>query len=187
MKNYFLFHTKIKVHPNQLKEIIQENYRFPFSLDMVSAQEGVIIANDTLYDVMETLLPLINQDFEIGLTILVSHQDHRLAKFVLRYLVQKGIMTCRFLADVLMERIIDSDTQFNSLMMDEFKSLPRELILTASMFIHCGLNAIKTANKLYVHRNTFNYRLQKFIALTGLDIRDYRHALYFELASRLVS
>jgi carbohydrate diacid regulator len=54
------------------------------------------------------------------------------------------------------------------------------------MFIHCGLNAIKTANKLYIHRNTFNYRLHKFIALTGLDIRDYRHALYFELASRLL-
>lgn len=186
MKNYFLFHTKIKIQPSDLKQIIQENYRLPFTFEMVNAQEGVILAEHALYDVMETLLPVINQDVSIGLTILVSHQNHSLAQSVLKYLVHKGITTCRYLADVLMERVMDSDTQFNAMIIQEFKPISRELFLTASMFIHCGLNAIKTANKLYVHRNTFNYRLQKFIAITGLDIRDYRHALYFELASRLV-
>ena len=37
------------------------------------------------------------------------------------------------------------------------------------------------AQKLYLHRNTVNYRLQKFIEQSGLDIRDYHNAqlLYF--------
>jgi hypothetical protein len=186
MKNYYLFHSKTKFQPKQIKDIIAENYRDDFTFEMIEINQGFIIADEKLFDVLETLIPLINQDLGIGLTILVSHQNHRLANHVLRFLIQKGVSTCRYLGDVLMERLMDSDSQFNLFVIDEFKNIPREIILTASMFIHCGLNAIKTANKLYIHRNTFNYRLHKFIALTGLDIRDYRHALYFELASRLL-
>ena len=41
---------------------------------------------------------------------------------------------------------------------------------------------------LFVHRNTFNYRLNAFIRESGLDIRDYHNALlleiYFQLSPR---
>lgn len=186
MNNYFLFHTKIKVQPKVLKDIIAENYRAPFSYVMHDKNQGVIIADEKLFDILETLIPLINQDLGIGLTILVSHQHHSLAQAVLRWMIQKGSLSCRYLGDVLTDRFLEGDSTFNPLIHQEFKTIPRDLMLTAIMFIHCGLHAIKTANKLYIHRNTFNYRLAKFIALSGLDIRDYRHALYFELASRII-
>ena len=186
MNNYFLFHTKNKVQPNALKEIIAENYRDSFSFEMKDTTQGVIIADEKLFDILETLIALINQDLGIGLTILVSHQNNLLAQAVLRWMIQKGSLSCRYLGDVLTDRFLDGDSTFNALIHQEFKTIPRDLMLTAMMFIHCGLNAIKTANKLYIHRNTFNYRLAKFIALSGLDIRDYRHALYFELASRIM-
>ncbi|MGN1075804.1 MAG: helix-turn-helix domain-containing protein, partial [Candidatus Enteromonas sp.] len=38
-----------------------------------------------------------------------------------------------------------------------------------------------SAQTLFVHRNTFLYRLNKFIELTNLDIRDYHNALLLEL------
>ena len=53
--------------------------------------------------------------------------------------------------------------------------------LTAGTYLRCGLDASLAANKLIVHRNTFNYRLNAFIARTGLDIRDYHNALLLEL------
>jgi DNA-binding PucR family transcriptional regulator len=59
-------------------------------------------------------------------------------------------------------------------------------MLTAKAFIDAGLNATRAAVKLYVHRNTFNYRLDKFIEQTGLDIRDYHHAFYFKLAQQAI-
>jgi DNA-binding PucR family transcriptional regulator len=64
----------------------------------------------------------------------------------------------------------------------QFEGVPRELLLTATAFIESGLNATRASKKLYIHRNTFNYRLQKFIEWTSLDIRDYHHAFYFRLS-----
>ncbi|HBB05327.1 MAG TPA: hypothetical protein DCZ41_01870, partial [Firmicutes bacterium] len=40
--------------------------------------------------------------------------------------------------------------------------------------------ACLTAETLYIHRNTFNYRLNAFIEKTGLDIREYHNALLLE-------
>lgn len=48
---------------------------------------------------------------------------------------------------------------------------------TGLTFILSGLNATLAAKRLYIHRNTFNYRLNKFIEQTSLDIRDFDNAL----------
>jgi DNA-binding PucR family transcriptional regulator len=47
------------------------------------------------------------------------------------------------------------------------------------------LDATLSAKRLFVHRNTFLYRLNRFIELTNLDIRDYHNALFLELYFQL--
>ena len=54
-------------------------------------------------------------------------------------------------------------------------------LVTAKAYLHAGLDAKKAAAILGVHRNTFNYRLDQFIAHFGLDIRDYHNAMLLEL------
>jgi DNA-binding PucR family transcriptional regulator len=66
-----------------------------------------------------------------------------------------------------------------------FKGINYDLMLTASTYLRCGLDACLAAKKLFIHRNTFNYRLNAFIAATGLDIRDYHNALFLELYFQL--
>ena len=40
----------------------------------------------------------------------------------------------------------------------------------------------ETARKLFVHRNTLVYRLEKIKKLTGLDLREFDHAIIFKVA-----
>ncbi|WP_284139510.1 MULTISPECIES: helix-turn-helix domain-containing protein [unclassified Virgibacillus] len=60
-----------------------------------------------------------------------------------------------------------------------------ELLQTVEMFIACNLNLSVTAKRLYMHRNSLQYRIDKFIDKTGFDIRDFRQAVtvYFAILS----
>ena len=45
-----------------------------------------------------------------------------------------------------------------------------------------NLNVSETARKLFVHRNTLVYRLEKIKKLTGLDLREFDDAITFKVA-----
>ena len=44
-----------------------------------------------------------------------------------------------------------------------------DLLKTLQVYIQCNLNAIETADRLIIHRNTLNYRLGRIHKLTGKD------------------
>ena len=53
---------------------------------------------------------------------------------------------------------------------------------TVRAFFENNLNVSKTAESLYVHRNTLVYRLEKIRKLTGLDLREFDHAVTLKVA-----
>ena len=53
---------------------------------------------------------------------------------------------------------------------------------TVRAFFENNLNVSKTAESLYVHRNTLVSRLEKIRKLTGLDLREFDHAVTFKVA-----
>lgn len=64
-----------------------------------------------------------------------------------------------------------------------------EMINTAEEFLENSLNTSETSRKLYLHRNTLIYRLDKIEKSTGLNIRKFSDAITFRLItilSRLV-
>lgn len=52
---------------------------------------------------------------------------------------------------------------------------------TVDGFLRHGMNVSETARKLYMHRNTLIYRLNKIQSVTGLDIRRFDMAVTFEI------
>ncbi len=62
------------------------------------------------------------------------------------------------------------------------ESLDRETLLTIQCFFENNLNVSETSRKLFVHRNTLVYRLEKVRKLTGLDLREFEHAITFKVA-----
>ena len=62
------------------------------------------------------------------------------------------------------------------------ESLDRETLMTVQCFFENNLNVSETSRKLFVHRNTLVYRLDKIRKITGLDLREFEHAITFKVA-----
>ena len=61
-------------------------------------------------------------------------------------------------------------------------SLDQETLFTINKFFENSLNVSETSRKLFVQRNTLVYRLEKIRKLTGLDLRQFDHAIVFRVA-----
>lgn len=72
-----------------------------------------------------------------------------------------------------------SDARVKELLAD------KEIVKTADEFLENNLNMSETARKLYLHRNTLSYRLDKIESCTGLDIRRFSDAVTFRLITVL--
>ena len=78
-------------------------------------------------------------------------------------------------------------TQCEMFLQEVFKkgsleSLDRETLMTIQCFFENNLNVSETSRKLFVHRNTLVYRLEKIRKITGLDLREFEHAITFKVA-----
>lgn len=65
---------------------------------------------------------------------------------------------------------------------EKFGSFDSEIINTIEEFLNNGLNISEASRKLYIHRNTLIYRLDKIYKDTGYDIRDFKQAAVFIIA-----
>ena len=61
-------------------------------------------------------------------------------------------------------------------------ALDQETLFTINKFFENNLNVSETARKLFVHRNTLVYRLEKIKKITGLDLREFDDAITFKVA-----
>lgn len=70
--------------------------------------------------------------------------------------------------------IMGSVSSFNDILHD------KELISTAEELFKCNLNISEAARRMYVHRNTLLYRVDKIKGITGLDIKNFEDAVIFK-------
>jgi len=87
---------------------------------------------------------------------------------------------------LFLERLIyGSNPKFKEdilyLFKEKLDSLDNEIINTIKIFLNSGLNISHCAKKLYVHRNTLIYRLDKIKKETGFDIKDFNQAMMFKI------
>lgn len=61
---------------------------------------------------------------------------------------------------------------------DIFSRLSYELIQTIEEILKCDLSLTKASKKLFVHRNTLMYRIEKIKKETGFDIRNFKEATF---------
>ncbi|RSK51549.1 PucR family transcriptional regulator [Bacillus canaveralius] len=60
-----------------------------------------------------------------------------------------------------------------------------EMLHTIKVFLENNLNASLTAKKLYIHRNTLQYRIDKFTDKTGISLKDFNGAITVYIACYL--
>ncbi len=61
-------------------------------------------------------------------------------------------------------------------------SLDRETMFTIQKFFENNLNVSETSRRLFIHRSTLVYRLEKVKKITGLDLREFDQAIIFKIA-----
>jgi len=66
-----------------------------------------------------------------------------------------------------------------------FADFGKEYLSTVESFFENSLNVSETARKMFIHRNTLVYRLDKINKLTGLDITRFEDAMVLKLAIML--
>ncbi len=57
-----------------------------------------------------------------------------------------------------------------------------EMLTTLEQFLALDCNVSETAKRLFIHRNTLLYRLDKFKQETGLEVRNFRQAVLVHIA-----
>jgi sugar diacid utilization regulator len=89
--------------------------------------------------------------------------------------------------DLLFEKIVynisdDIKEELYEKFKKKFNKFDSEVVLTIEEFMNCGLNISEAAKKLYIHRNTLIYRLDKLQKDSGYDLRDFKQATIFTMA-----
>lgn len=160
---------------------------FDYEIVYESDSKGYIIANSFFHNAIDSLILPLHEDLGVVISVVVSHERHALEEKALREAVSYFPNQALFVTDVLLKEFSFGDFSSLPLLSAEFKNVPHELLLTAGTYLRVGLNETEASKKLIIHRNTFNYRLAKFIDFTGLDIRDYHNALLLELYFQLAA
>lgn len=57
-----------------------------------------------------------------------------------------------------------------------------DMIHTLQMFLHHNLNVSETAKQLFMHRNSLQYRIDKFVNETGIHVQSFDQAFVVQLA-----
>ncbi|MCR4762162.1 MAG: helix-turn-helix domain-containing protein [Lachnospiraceae bacterium] len=69
---------------------------------------------------------------------------------------------------------------------DPDREIEEEIAQTVEVFFANSLNVSETARKLFVHRNTLVYRLDKLQKITGLDVRVFEDAITYRIATMVI-
>ncbi|ANX11063.1 hypothetical protein ABE41_003530 [Fictibacillus arsenicus] len=162
-------------------------------------KSGVIIEtskqefNDTPY---EALKDTLSTDFYMDLSIYIGlfQSDLALAKeiydrekndflSVKGFLQPKAVYTIADLLPLMLLQTASPNTHKTLTgLLAEWTEEDKETVNTIKVFVECNMNISLAAKKLYIHRNSLQYRVDKFFDRTGIDVKQFKNALSVYMA-----
>lgn len=79
------------------------------------------------------------------------------------------------LADACLLALLKQDKYVWEALKGYFEKVDNETMRNIISFVKHGCNALATSKALYLHRNTMNYRISRFMEITNLDLRNSEH------------
>ncbi|MBP1968965.1 uncharacterized protein YodC (DUF2158 family) [Virgibacillus natechei] len=190
---------KNQIDPKSFKEALDVFFTTPVPIIWENETEGVIIEEKTLHEddaiSYEQIIDVLMSDLYVKINFLVGPYFDNLENIDQYYIsfVKSGNTAFTY-SDKSVITYIDA---FASIVVDQAGARLRnemitivlrelaaddELLHTVKTFIECNLNVSLAAKELYMHRNSLQYRLDKFIDKTGVDIRQFNQAMVVYLA-----
>jgi len=146
---------------NDVMTILDSDYYNPEPIDLVSFQE--LIQDDFGREVSIFIEPYLDEEFSLGKDI----RD-------ILYLLPFGVY---FFEDVItyvvLKNILDLKQKIKRYISEKNNE---DVIYTVREFIENNMNSSLSAKKLYMHRNTLNYRIENFIDATNINVKTFKGA-----------
>ncbi|HLR52379.1 MAG TPA: helix-turn-helix domain-containing protein [Candidatus Avamphibacillus sp.] len=191
---FVYFHISSKqIDPITFKEALNELFAQEVVILWENEKEGMIIEEyEKVEEIIsfEQIIDILMSDINVNIHFLVGPFQHNLQAANSHYknMMKGGHVTFKYsdknvltfpeaVPFILMDQ---ADPEFKehltTQILQEFKT-DKEFFKTLDMFLQCNLNISNTAKKLYMHRNTLQYRLDRFKERTGIDVRNFHQAL----------
>ncbi|TCW55164.1 PucR-like helix-turn-helix protein [Bacillus thuringiensis] len=190
------FTTQSIVEREEFQDALQSMFSFTTTMIWETSQAGVLILEENITEsVLQTALDTLETDFFISLSFFVGKRYTQTAEFAYLYQWERKLFSV--LSPYLSKKItyIEQLLPYQlmiSLPKEERKkytnqllthiSNDKELIDSVKVFFQCNLNVSLAAKQLYLHRNTLQYRIDKFIEKTGINIKTFEGAVAVYMA-----
>jgi hypothetical protein len=194
---YFSFKSNL-TDPSSFEEAVLGLFPDTSTLLWPSTDLALVIARPTDESqppTGETLIELINADFYVSAKICFGspffklddaqalfHHERAAFDAIRKAYPEKYVFDYSELIPLLLllNYPKDSLTLAFKTLSTYFEEEP-DVRIQMETFLEHNLNVSTTAKALYMHRNSFNYRLDKLKDKTGLDPRDFHDALFISL------
>ena len=194
---YFSF-NKNQIEPVLFKDAIEALFDKQVPVLWENEHEGFLIEQQTMEEEsisLEQIIDTLMSDLYVKINFFVGPYKKDLVNITLHYnsltnvakrvflYTNKSVVTFVDAIPFLLTKQTEAE-----LRMDISKTIlqeyidDEETIKMIETFFSCNLNLSETSKVLHLHRNSLQYRLDRFYEKTGMDIRQFHDAMTVSLA-----
>lgn len=190
------------IDPVSFREAIHGLFSKHMPILWENSQEGVIIEEtlDYLDDFVsyEQIIDVLMSDFYVKLRFYISEyfeidtltaDSYQWVKDCFRIAQRFNKMSVTTYVEAIPYLLLDQADEKNSKQIIkstlQATAQDEELLKTVETFLKCNSNATLAAKELHMHRNSLQYRVDKFIEKTNIDVKQFKGALTVYIALQL--
>lgn len=180
---YIINISENDLHYNDLLEVFCGIIINPLIIN--DSNHTIILSNEINLDIAQTV-DALTDDLGIDLKVFRSNKIYSnnydfinvLKKAYYKYekIINENFITIKTLCNTIIEKNIDDLAIIKPILVNKIINDPKLYEIVNGMFIN-DLNVCKTANYVYMHRNTINNKLTIIKEETGLDIQKFQEAV----------
>ena len=166
-----------------MSEELKELFLATTSLIENEVDKDILVIEDTDYYAddpvnYDDLFELMSNDFDGSLTMYIEPFSKEPFPFLddIKSLIKTIPSRQYYFEDIIPYTVLNKHPLQNKIKEYISQSVKGEVIETVISFIGHNMNSSQSAKKLYMHRNTLNYRIDNFVEKTHINVREFKGA-----------
>lgn len=183
MIKYYYFHSYKNFSKSHFEDALRNSFGNYIDIEYLDDKNGIILSDETFHNHLSHIQQILFNDLNSSFVFLVGFDNKKISEISMNELVEKRKVGIYSILDILLDKSLDSLSIYIEIK-KVLENVDEEMLSVTNSYLYCSLNASEAAKQLYMHRNTFSYKLASFIEITGIDLRDYSTSvvlfLYFK-------
>ena len=190
--------NKNQITPMLFKDAIHELFAKQVPILWENEHEGIIIEEQAMHEEStsyEQIIDILMSDLAVKINFFVgpfkdsledvdkSYQSVRsAARTVFTYSKSRVVTYIDAVPHLFIDQTeVDFRKEISKTVLQGYID-DEETLKMIEVFVQCNLNISETAKVLHMHRNSLQYRLDRFFENTGIDVRQFNQAMTVYLA-----